>query len=359
MPELITNLHMHTRFSDGTGTHQDIAMAALESIVDVVIVTDHNVLAQGVEGYHRKNNRRILLLVGEELHDQDRQPQKNHLLAFNTNRELATYAFDTQLLIDRIQQLGGLSFIAHPIDPALPLFHEDDISWENWDVHSFTGIELWNGLSEFKHVVHNWPQALFHAYFPQTLAHGPIPGTLRIWDDLLARGQRVVAIGGSDAHQLNVRAGPFRKVIFPYTFHFNAINSHLLVDNELSGDLATDKRMIYTAFQRGNCFVGYDLPAPTRGFRFTAQGKNGLAQMGDQMILDGSATLQVRLPLKVECRLLKDGVVIKRWTDLDVCTHITDQPGIYRVECSVDYQGKSRGWIYSNPIYLIGKRNLN
>ena len=52
MAELITNLHMHTTYSDGSGTHQEIAEAALEAGLDVVIVTDHNVLVQGLEGYH-------------------------------------------------------------------------------------------------------------------------------------------------------------------------------------------------------------------------------------------------------------------------------------------------------------------
>ncbi|MGZ9235150.1 MAG: histidinol-phosphatase, partial [Anaerolineales bacterium] len=35
---------MHTVYSDGSGTHKDIAQAALRTGLDVVIVTDHNVL---------------------------------------------------------------------------------------------------------------------------------------------------------------------------------------------------------------------------------------------------------------------------------------------------------------------------
>ncbi len=26
--------------------------------------------------------------------------------------------------------------------------------------------------------------------------------------------------------------------------------------------------------------------------------------------------------------------------------------GAYRVECTIPFKGKARGWIYSNPIYL-------
>jgi predicted metal-dependent phosphoesterase TrpH len=53
MHEIVVNLHMHTRYSDGTGTHKDIAHAAIKTGLDAVIVTDHNVLVQGVEGYYR------------------------------------------------------------------------------------------------------------------------------------------------------------------------------------------------------------------------------------------------------------------------------------------------------------------
>ena len=50
MPEIVINLHMHTRYSDGSGTHKDIAQAAIQNGLDAVIVTDHNVLVEGVEG---------------------------------------------------------------------------------------------------------------------------------------------------------------------------------------------------------------------------------------------------------------------------------------------------------------------
>ena len=42
--ELLVNLHMHTTYSDGSGSHQDIANAGLDAGLDAVIVTDHNVL---------------------------------------------------------------------------------------------------------------------------------------------------------------------------------------------------------------------------------------------------------------------------------------------------------------------------
>ncbi len=352
MDELIVNLHMHTRYSDGSGTHQQIAEAGLDSGLDVVIVTDHNVLVNGFEGYYRRKDRKLLMLVGEEVHDQARQPQKNHLLVIGAGREMAAYASQPQQLIDRVRQSNGLAFIAHPVENALPLFHEDDISWVNWDVRGFTGIELWNGLSEFKNVVHNWFEAIFYAFNPERIAHGPLPATLERWDRILASGEKCVAVGGSDAHALDYRAGSIRRTIFPYQFHFQAINTHLLTPHAMNGDLIQDRQLVLQNLQQGHCFIGYDLPASTRGFRFSAQGQNKTAMMGDEVELSGSTTLQIKLPRRCECRLLKDGKVIQTWEDREVCTLITNQPGVYRVECYLEFLGKRRGWIFSNPIYL-------
>src|SRR5512145_1764300 len=114
MHEIVVNLHMHTRYSDGSGTHKDIAQAAIQTGLDAVIVTDHNTLVQGMEGYYRFGPSRVLLLVGEEIHDQDRVPQKNHLLVFNANRDLASLADDPQTLINGVRDAGGICFIAHP-----------------------------------------------------------------------------------------------------------------------------------------------------------------------------------------------------------------------------------------------------
>jgi predicted metal-dependent phosphoesterase TrpH len=162
MHELVINLHMHTRYSDGSGTHAEIAQAALRAGLDAVIVTDHNVLVSDIPDYYRDGDRRLLLLIGEEIHDTRRDPQKNHLLVFGANRDLVSLAEDPQRLIDGVRNSGGLAFIAHPIDPAAPAFIEPDISWVSWEVQDFTGIELWNAMSEFKSLMKNEFRALLY-----------------------------------------------------------------------------------------------------------------------------------------------------------------------------------------------------
>ncbi len=352
MHEIVVNLHMHTRYSDGSGTHKDIAKAALGTGVDAVIVTDHNVLVQGMEGYYKEKNKRVLMLIGEEIHDQDRDPQKNHLLAFGAGRELATFADDPQLLINQVRDSSGLAFLAHPDDPAAPLFNETDISWEDWSVQNYTGIELWNALSELKTVIPTKLHAAFLAYFPAFIAHGPIPATLAKWDELLSDGQRVVAIGGSDAHALHLSIGPLSRIIFPYGFHFQTVNTHLFLTGPLTGDSNPDRKLVYEAMGNGRAFIGYDLPASTKGFRFTAQGRDKTVIMGEEIPAKGGVTLQAKLPFPAELRLIKDGQLLQKWDMQTACTHITTEPGVYRIEAHKSYLGRKRGWVYSNPIYV-------
>ena len=109
MLELVINLHMHTRYSDGSGTHAEIAQAALKAGLDAVIVTDHNVLVSELSDYYRDGDRRVLLLIGEEIHDTRRDPQKNHLLVFGANRDLVNLAEDPQRLIDGVQDSGVIA----------------------------------------------------------------------------------------------------------------------------------------------------------------------------------------------------------------------------------------------------------
>jgi hypothetical protein len=349
--ELIINLHMHTTYSDGTGSHRSIAEAAMRAGLDAVIVTDHNVLVQGPEGYYRSGKKRVLVIVGEEVHNQARLPQKTHLLVFGAGREMATYAEDPQGLIDNVRRAGGICFIAHPHESAAPSIGEDAITWEDWQVQGYTGLELWNGLSEIKTLIPTKLHAIFFAFFPRLIAHGPPAATLAKWDDLLAEGKRVYTVSGSDAHQLKLHAGPLKRTVFPYTHHFSTINMHLLVPRPLSGEPATDRKLILDALAQGNSFSGYDLPASTRGFRFTAHGRDDNVIMGGEIESEGGVTFQIRLPQPCECRLIKDGEVIKSWSRQQNCAHVSTQPGVYRVESFIRYYGKRRGWIFSNPIF--------
>jgi hypothetical protein len=352
MNEIVASLHNHTRYSDGSGNHADLMQAALDAGIDVLITTDHNVLVRGADQYSVRGGQHLLMLTAEEIHDQDRLPQKNHMLVVGARKELAQYAFSPQELIHQAEQAGAATFLAHPNESDLPLFHEPDISWVEWDVQGFTGLELWNHFSEFKDVARNLWSALYYAFFPADYPRGPRRETLDKWDQLLAAGYKVAAVGGVDAHALQFRRGFFHRVIFPYKFHYNCINTHLLLEDEFNYDLEHDRSLVLQALKGGSSFVGYDLPASTRGFRFTAETESTKVSMGQSILIDHGATLRIHLPQPVRTRLIYGGKVIEQWEGITQLVTTADRAGAYRVECSIDFRGSERGWIYSNPIYV-------
>jgi hypothetical protein len=350
--EYVGNMHLHTRYSDGHVNHEDVAIAAIEAGIDFVVATDHNIYVGGIDGYRTLGEKRVLLLVGEEVHDQTRDPQKNHLLIYETQKELSPYAKDPQILIDEVNKAGGLAFLAHPHDPEAPAFKEPDLSWVNWEVDEYVGLELWNFMSEFKSLLKSFPKALYYAFNPTQIASGPFPEVLSKWDSLLSQGKKVVAIGGADAHALPASIGPIKRTLFPYEFHFRTVNTHILTEEPLIGDFEIDRMRIFQALRRGQCFIGYDLPASTKGFRFVGIGNEGQMLMGGSLRSEFGVTLQVKLPLRTTARLLHNGTELIRWENAEVGVFTAQEPGAYRVEVFIPYKGKMRGWIYSNPIYI-------
>lgn len=363
--EISGNMHMHTPYSDGESYHADIANDAIKAGLDFIIVTDHNIWIDGVEGYYENENGRILLLSGEEVHNVRRQPQASHFLAYGAEKELSGYAADPQALIDATREAGGIGFLAHPHEPGQPDLGIDDLGWHDWDIEGFTGFEIWNYMSSFLEKVDReikklpfkpvWLQkiiALRVALNPEKYMDGANLKTLALWDEFLAEGKQLVAVGNSDAHATPMSLGPIKRIIFPYAYLFTAVNTHLLLKEPLSGDVAHDKKNILRAIGKGNSWIGYDIPAKTNGFRFTGQSKTkGI--MGDRIRMQDGATLQVSAPKMCTIKLIRHGEVVATAVNETHLMYTPSQPGAYRVECHISYLGKKRGWIYSNPIFLI------
>jgi hypothetical protein len=347
--EYVGNLHTHSVYSDGTGTHEDIARAAEEAGLNFVIVTDHNVRAEGVEGYHG----RTLLLAGEELHNVRRQPPGNHLLVYGAEQEMAPYAFGSaQTLIRTVSARGGFCYIAHPVERSSPLGPDlDAIPWTDWPIQGVTGLEIWNYMSEFKGLLWSKPVALLYALRPEWGIRGPYRRTLKLWDELLAQGQRLAALGGADAHGLAYHMGPFRRTLFPYPYLFRCVNTHVLVQGPLSGEVTRDKTLIYEALRAGRTWVGYDLPHPTQGFRFVARSGSAQATAGEALKRLGALNFEIDLPARGTIHLLRDGERVLRTRGRRLY-HTCAEPGIYRVEVYRRFRGHRVGWIFSSPIYI-------
>lgn len=345
MFEYIGALHMHSVFSDGSGEVMDILRLADELGLDFIILTDHNTLRALKEGYEGWYNK-TLLLVGCEINDKE---NKNHYLAFNIDDTFST-RISAKEYVKKVKDAGGIGFLAHPHEKRTHMKEHPPYPWIEWDTEDFTGIEIWNHMSE-------WMENLTEQNKYQNFVHPlksitkPPEETLKLWDELNLK-RRVVGIGGVDAHahKYNV-LGFFEVEIFPYKVLFKSIRTHIITQTEilpgkgLTG-LPEAKKVIYDSMAKGSCFFANDYHGDSRGFRFFAEVNGKKYPMGETINEAGKLNFKVLVPSpKAEIRLIRNGALIDTVEDKE-CELIINKNGAYRVEVYLE----GNAWIYSNHI---------
>ncbi|MFH1134853.1 MAG: CehA/McbA family metallohydrolase [Pseudomonadota bacterium] len=345
--EYTANLHVHTTFSDGAGTIEEVIAAARKTGLDVLLINDHDTLAGREHGWEGRHGR-VLVLIGTEI-----SGRHNHILAYGVSRVGRRDWKKPQESLDFVRAQGGVSFLAHPFEKGSPLSEGGlAFTWEDWNVTGFEGLCVWNYSSTWKTPVQDWPSALYRYFLRAGTLPGPDEQVLAKWDEL-GKTRRVAGIAGSDAHAFPARLGPLTLPIFPYEYLFRAINTHLLLPEEFSGDVDHDRTLVLGALAQGSCFLSHDRLGPGRGFDFWLEnrGERRVGQGGETTLASGDA-LAWRLPSRGTVRLIKDGRQVGCEFTGRSPAPITS-PGVYRLEIhKPTLLFGERPWIFSNPIYV-------
>jgi hypothetical protein len=336
MRDLACVVHLHSTYSDGTGTVRQIARAARRAKADVVLLTDHDTLAarrNGEEGWYGD----VLVLAGEEVTPRG----GNHYLAFGIDEEIDHRGLDGAGICNAVRAAGGFGFAAHPwsagskrVKRARPM------PFGSLDCEALHGVELWSFVNDTGEAIESVPQMLRFLVAPGRALDHPPERNMRAWDEL-CRTRRVVAIGGIDAHQYGKRIGPVVPLrLMAYHRSFRHIRTHVLCDGP------PDREHVYAALREGRCYIAVDSIAPATGFVFEA----------DDLPMGAEAPasrrrVSARVPSEARLRLLRDGAEISAAAGRELSAEI-EQPGVYRVEVRKRSKGKERTWILSNPIYL-------
>ncbi len=340
-------VHVHSLYSDGTGTVSEIARAAERNALDFVLLTDHDTLAareRGEEAWHG----RVLVVVGEEVSPR----RENHYLAFGLESPIDHRGLTPQQIVDRVNEAGGFGFLSHPFSKGSDRFRRgaQGMPWHDLDATGYTGLELWSFVTDSAEKLRGIPDVLRFILSPGRFIDDPPRRNLELWDGICAR-RKCVALGGVDAHQIGIRvAGRVPLRLMSYRRSFRHLRTHLLLERPLQQDLDADREAIHSALAAGRAFIAMDSLAPARGFRFTAEGNPPLA-LGDEAKADRPRALRAELPRPAEVRLLRDGREVAR-THGTRLEHEAAEPGVYRIEAYLHSHGRSRTWILSNPIYL-------
>jgi hypothetical protein len=343
-------IHVHSTHSDGTGSVEQVARAGERAGVDVVLLTDHDSLEAARAGEEGWYDGRTLLIAGHEISP----PRRNHMLAFGLDHEVDWRGMSAARIASEVRERGGIGIAAHPFSEGSKRFPRLSslglaMSWD--DLESADGLEVWSFVSDNGQNLPTIRAAVSFLTRPEHYVTHPPRRNLDEWDRLGAR-RRVVGVGGLDAHQFGVRIAGRALRVMGYARTFRQLRTHLLVTEQLNGELEHDRALVLDALREGRCYIAAHPVAPARGFRFWAESGSGeLLEMGSEAPA-GDWTLRVRTPAKAEVALLRDGAEVARGDDVTSLEHPASEPGVYRVEAYRETGGTRRTWVLSNPVYL-------
>ena len=339
MHDVACVMHVHSTYSDGTATPDEIAAAARAAGADAVFITDHDTLAARDAGWEGRHHG-VLLVIGTEI-----SPKGGHFLAFGLDREVRHDGLSEEEICTRVREAGALGFPAHPFSSGSAISRRigRPHPWRSIDTCDVTGIELWSLVTECAERCSTVRELLAFLRDPEAAIDRPPARNLAEWDRL-CRSRRVVAIGGLDAHQSGLRIGGRAFSPHPHDRLFRTLRTHVLTEAEPTADALLD------ALREGRCYLAVDSLADARGFRFWAEGESKVGMGGEAGA--GQWTLHARLPAEAELTLLRDGRRIQR-THARSLERRVDGDGVFRVEAAL----RDRTWILSNPIYLRRHRS--
>ena len=137
------DLHMHSTYSDGCGTVEEILEHVQQNTdLDVIAITDHDVIEGALRARDlcSQGSYRFDFIVGEEV-----TTTEGHLLGLFIEKRIPR-GLSMERSIDLVHEQGGLAIVAHPLHrffrhscqkPVMDRIHASKDVW-------LDGIETWN-----------------------------------------------------------------------------------------------------------------------------------------------------------------------------------------------------------------------
>lgn len=347
--ELAGVIHIHTIYSDGSVSYNELKSTAREVNLDYIIVTDHMTLKakeEGEEGY----SKGLFTIVGYEHND---VAEKNHYLAIGCS-DVVSEQVDVKEYVNAIKEQGGIGFMAHPAEKRNYFKQYPSYPWTDWNIEGIDGIEIWNQMSEWVENLKSY-FSFIRLFYPRRFHRGAPPKVLKNWDRLNQK-QFVSGIGGVDAHTFRHSFLGLKFHVFPLKVELKGIRNYVyLSHNPEDRDFKENKKAIVEALKNGNGYIGYYRRGDAAGTQILlidSVGKKFLPGRNKD-IPSLPAQLVVSLPDNAEVRCIRNGEI----TSIENGNKVTfkiEQNGVYRIEV---YKGKDT-WIYSNP-FPIGRYPLD
>ena len=332
-------IHIHSKFSDGTGDVFEISKAAKNAGLKWIIITDHDCM-DIEEGIFNE----VYVIKGEEI-----SPKvSNHYLAFGINNVIPSDIAPCDY-IDSVRENGGFGFVAHPDESEKRKNSARPIRWEDKSLMP-DGIEIWNWFSDWAdHYDDSSIFSVAYSYiFRHNLVKGPKNETIHWWDNLNNKSDRdiVPAICGVDAHALRISKYILPVTVFPYISSFKTLTNVLYLPERLPMDFVEAKKLILEAIKSGNnLIINRHISAAIPDIFVS----NSLGDFycGDTLKKDDTTFLNIKTIKGAEFKIFLNGKIYDI-PPKEGNSYKLEKVGKYRVEIYL----KGRPWVFSNPIIV-------
>lgn len=323
--------HIHTLFSDGRRSVEEILKLAAQASLDFIILTDHgspNYECLASQG--RKEG--VLVLAGSEL-----SVSRGHLVGLGFKSLTHPFSQNAEQAVYEIGLSGGFSIIAHPYSK---------VSWSWGEFVDYSGIEIMNADTMLKKDIlpslPYLPALLVKPRFALIKMLDNPKKNLKKWDELNHQ-HPTYGYFSVDAHLL------YRPLL-------SLFRLHLFLRRPLAADFESARNQVYEALREGRFYNAIDAAAIAKGFKFWGKQEEKMIPMGRTAELQVPLTLHIKapFPFSKEIHLIRDGKIILR-SEKESLLHPAQKPGIYRVEIYLRERsplGENIPWIVSNPIFL-------
>jgi len=330
-------IHIHTLFSDGTGTVDSISKAAKKAGLKWIIITDHNSL-EVEEGIFNG----VYVLKGNEI-----SLVENHYLTIDV-KEVIEATENPRIYVNKTREIGGFGFAAHPDESLSRKNHVKPLRWLDKSIVP-DGVEIWNWFSAWgdKYDESNIFTKAYTFLFNKRLVTLPHRETLAWWDSLNKNTEKIVpAIFGVDAHAIKVKGYILPLKAFPYKSSFKTLQNMICLREQLSDDFETAKKQIFNALKSGNNlmvnnYLSSDIP------EISFSNSEGSVFGGEKINLDENTFLNIKFNKKLEIKIYRYDNEIVTAKSKDFTLKI-EQEGKYRAEILY----KNRGFVYTNPVIV-------
>jgi hypothetical protein len=323
--------HIHTTFSDGRKTTDEIAKLASHTGINFIILTDHgspNRKSYASQGWKYG----VLVLAGSEL-----AVSRGHLVGLDFRLPSDDFSQNAEEAVYGIMAAGGFTVIAHPYSK---------VQWSWGEYVGYSGIEIINAdtmLNEGLFLSAPYLPALLikPSYALLKILDSP-QRELRKWDEL-SKTYPIYGYFAADAHLL------YRPIL-------DFLRIHVILESPLTSDFETARRQVFDALRSGRSYNSIHAAAWAEGFRFWGKRGKEVIPMGGTALFESGLTLHIQAPFPFakEIHLIQDGKSLFRSTEENISFEVK-QPGVYRVEVYLKERsplGKDIPWIVSNPIFL-------